>query len=140
MIMRAIKIDVTKKEVYEIQIDGSIQSMHAALECETFDMVRLSRTEILWVDDEGLLKKNPVGAFKIDTYPQLLSGHGLIIGIDPGGYNVETKISVEDIKDRIAFKDVDQLPKAALHFFSIPDPGAIDSDMETDKDFDPFPG
>lgn len=107
--MRAIKIDCIKKEVYEVDIPGDNESMNKELDSYGIDMVRLSRTDALWVDGNGLHRKPPLGAFMIDGYPQALPGHGLILGLR-GVDNVSTKLYLDEVKTAIRFVDVSELP------------------------------
>lgn len=119
--MRAIKIDVIKKEIYEIDIQDTLQAMHEALDAQDYNGVRIGKTEMLWVDGEGLLRKPPLGAFMYHPYPNALPGHGLIIGLR-GPENVDSRMSVEEIKEVVRFVDVSELPLPVLtmvHFNSV---------------------
>jgi hypothetical protein len=107
--MRAIKIDVVKKEIYEIDIKGGYQSMCQVLDSEGYDPIRISKTEKLWVDGEGLLRRPPLGAFMYDPYPNALSGHGLILGLR-GPDSVGTKLTLEEVRVRVRFVGVEELP------------------------------
>ena len=117
--MRAIKINVVEKTITEISINGNVESMYAALECDTFTRIAITRNESLWVDDEGLLKDIPLGAFRIEGYDQSLSGHGLIIGLDAGGNNVGSKISIEWLASKITFVGAETLPEPKITFHTI---------------------
>ncbi len=117
--MKAIKIDVIKKEVYEVEIDDSIDSIYKHLECEIFEQVGpfLPNGDAVLVDEEGLLKDEPIGAFKMGTYPAVLSGHGLIHGLNHNtGETSSAKSLVEFIRSQVKFVGVDQLPEATLTF------------------------
>lgn len=114
--MKAIKIDVVKKTVEDIEISGDLISMYKALECDCVTSVRITDDEILWVDDDGLLHDNPIGAFLFENYPQVLSGHGLILGVTGSGENRSTKLKSESIKELIRFEDVKNLPEPSIHF------------------------
>lgn len=118
--MRAIKINVVDKTVSEIQIQDSFKGMCVALKSNGYDAVRLSATECLWVDDEGLLKEKPLGAFRIEGYPQALSGHGIIIGLR-GPANVDTKLDVDVVRELITFVDSEELPEPLIKAYSLTD-------------------
>lgn len=112
--MRAIKIDCIKKEIYEIDLPHAekedYSSMYKELDAEGYEGVRMSKTEMLWVDEAGLRRKPLIGAFKVEWYPQALPGHGLIIGLRAGGYNTDTKLAVEEVKALVQFVDIGELP------------------------------
>lgn len=115
--MRAIKIDVIKKEIYEVDISGNNRSMNKEIEGNGFDMVRISKSEALWVDDEGLRRKPPLGAFTIKWYPQALPGHGLIIGLR-GPENTDTRLTLEEVKEMVRFVDISELPLPVITIHS----------------------
>lgn len=103
--MKAIKIDVIKKDVYEVEITTNINSIYKHMECECFCQVgrRMPNGDILLVDDNGLLHDKPIGAFEFGTYPQALSGHGIMIGTDSAGETVNTKSTLEYVKANVRF-------------------------------------
>ena len=117
--MRAIKIDVVKETVEEIEISGSLDSMYAALQCDCICSVGIHLTpcEVLWVDDEGLLK-DPIGAFTIVGYPNPLSGHGIILGVTSSGANRSTKYSADLVRRMVEFTDPKYLPKPEIKVIS----------------------
>lgn len=116
--MKAIKIDVVNKTVSEITIGTGFKDLCNALESGGYERVRISPTESLWVDDEGLLKDKPLGAFDIECYPQTLSGHGVIFGVDGMGESVDTALTVEQVKQMITFRDPAELPEPSISFIS----------------------
>ena len=108
--MKAIKIDVVKKEIYEIEIKGDYHSLSKELECLGIERVRISRYEFVWVDEEGLLRNPPLGAFKISTYPNALSGHGIVLGAnDPD--TTSTRLTLNWVKGNVNFVDPSGLAK-----------------------------
>lgn len=117
--MKGIKIDVVKREVYEVDIPKGIDGIYTAIEARPFDCIFLNaeRTEVLYVDDEGLLHK-PIGAFHFYLYPTPLSGHGLILGLK-GPKTCSTKYSVEEIRNIVTFVPTDQLPEPSIKVYTI---------------------
>lgn len=111
--MRAIKIDCVKKEIYEIDLPHAekedYSSMYKELDAEGYEGVRMSKTEMLWVDEAGLRRKPPIGAFRVEWYPQALPGHGLIIGLK-GEYNAATELTLEEVRAMVRFVDISELP------------------------------
>lgn len=113
--MRAIKIDVEKQEVYEVETDGSLKSLYELIKCDCIEKVNIiQRKEVIWVDESGLLKKDPIGAFVFDGYPQVLSGNGLILGLR-GPENAPTQLSLGYVQGRVTFKDPSYLPEASFN-------------------------
>ncbi len=119
--MKAYKIDVAKKEIYEVEIsdrgDGPRhKDITAHLNSEVFDTVRLVRMgsafDYVLVDDHGLLRPRPEvpGAFEILKYPNLLAGHGLVIGVGYDGATVSVHSPIGFIRSVVVFHPVDALP------------------------------
>lgn len=111
--MRAIKIDVTKKEIYEVEITDDIKTIYKHLGCDCFCQVGrgLKSGDMLLVDDNGLLHEKPIGAFTFGTYPQPLSGHGIFIGTDEAGETIDAQSDIEFIRTQVRFTDVKNLPE-----------------------------
>ena len=112
--MRAIKIDVVKKEVYDVEIDSSIKSIYGHLGVECFCQVgkRFPNGDMLLVDDNGLIIDSPIGAFEIGQYPQVLSGHGLFIGTDGIGETANAQSDLEFIKTIVRFSETSKIARA----------------------------
>lgn len=115
--MRAIKIDVIKKDIYEVDIQDTVQAMYKELDAQDYNSVRISKTEMLWVDGEGLLRKPPLGAFMFYPYPNALPGHGLIIGLR-GPENCDSALTVEEVREVVKFVDVSELPLPVITMMS----------------------
>jgi hypothetical protein len=109
--MKAIKIDVLKKEVYEVEITSNIDTIYKHLECNCFCQVgrRMPNGDILLVDDNGLIIDNPIGAFNFGAYPQSLSGHGILIGTDSAGETVDVTSKIDYVKSQVRFVNVSNL-------------------------------
>ena len=56
MIISAIKIDVVKKEVYQVEIENNLEGLYEAIECEIVECVRINQSNDLWLDEEGRLQ------------------------------------------------------------------------------------
>lgn len=118
--MKAIKIDVVKKDVYEVEVTTDIATFYKHLECDDFNQVgrRLPNGDCLIVDGEGLLKK-PIGAFQFGTYPNSLSGHGLLFGTDSEGETVGVKSTLDYVKRAVRFVDPATLPEPGFTIYKI---------------------
>lgn len=119
--MRAIKIDCIKKEIYEVELPHAekedYSSMYKELDAEGYEGVRMSKTEMLWVDEAGLRRKPPIGAFRVEWYPQALPGHGLIIGLK-GEYSAATELTLEEVRAMVRFVDISELPLPVMTIHS----------------------
>jgi hypothetical protein len=113
MKIRAIKIDVIKKDVYEVEIPKGLNGIYEQLDCELITLpVILENEDGLYIDDEGLLREpeDQYGAFMFSDYPsQPLFGHGLIIGCDDTGDQANALSTVENIKSKVTFLNIDNL-------------------------------
>lgn len=105
--MRAIKIDVEIKEIYEVEISNDIDDIYRHLKCDTFDCVSINDNNTLYLDDEGLLKE-PLGIFSIGEY--VYSGNGLIIGLNNQGASIDCDLSLSTVDKMIDFDQFKTLP------------------------------
>jgi hypothetical protein len=129
--IKGILIDSEKREIREVELiqeNGStIQSIYKELKCEC---ITSACSEIfrhvdhaLFVDDEGLLKTHPLGAFCVTLNPrpytsQTLSGNGIIVGIDNEGETISHKLDIEMIKKIVVWEDISNLPQPSFEFQS----------------------
>jgi len=98
---KAIKIDVAKREVYEIEIEPGLDAMYEAIGCRAVDMVRITQLDDLWIDDCGLLREPQPDKFKFLGHAQPLAGNGLICGYDDQGETVSTALTVEFVQQMV---------------------------------------
>lgn len=106
--IKAIKIDVVNKTVYQIKIKNTLQGLYDGTGADLVEIVRLLKNgDDIYIDEEGRLKEKQLGAFIFDagtteeTFP--LVGHGLIVGHDEEGDCINAKSTVEEIKKRVSF-------------------------------------
>lgn len=92
--MKAMLIDPKLSTVTEINLrEGELSK---AIGCSCCDMVFISKTEVVFVDDEGMLAEgNPV--FYIKSYPGPLAGKAVVTGLDWEGECVDTKLSQQTL-------------------------------------------
>jgi len=94
--MKGILINPFDETVKEVNILGnSIEEIYLLTECNTFDVVALSGTDDLYVDDEGLLKDNRY----FTIYGKPIAGKSLIMGHDDEGNSISTTLSLQEIED-----------------------------------------
>jgi hypothetical protein len=119
--MRAIKIDVARRELVEIEIPGPDrdQAQLTALQKVVGGYIELAVSfpngDVIFVDEEGQLKhKQPApGWFTVNRQPPWHSrigdplgpfaGHGVVTGSDADGNTVAAKISLQDLADLVGF-------------------------------------
>lgn len=129
--IKAILIDSEKREIREVELTqengGSIQSIYKELKCECITSacseVFRHIDHALFVDDEGLLKTHPLGAFCVSLNPRpytskTLSGNGLLVGIDAEGETISHKLDIEMIKKIVIWEDISNLPEPSFEFVS----------------------
>jgi len=105
--MKAIKIDVKKQTVTEIDLPEKgegidISQLAKEIDCTYFECVRIGEDDI-YIDDIGRYRTGKVGAFSIDGYPHPLIGNAVVMSHDISGESAEPKSSVEDIRALVKF-------------------------------------
>ena len=115
--MRAILIDPERRSITEIQIDGSIESICAALGWESFEGHPWLNGSLetggdtIYGDAYGLFTEPPPRYFfQVDVDPpgpaatiSACPGKGLVVGVDREGGGCDARISVAELTARIAF-------------------------------------
>lgn len=116
MKISVVKIDVVRRELIQIKIDQSLPSIYEALECFLFDVIRpkLHKLDAIYIDDEGLLAEEPIGAFSVKGYHGVFSGHGLVIGLDEEGASTNFETPLSYLKQIIKFEDTHYLPEPSF--------------------------
>lgn len=100
--MRAIKIDVVKKQVYEIEISKGLNPIYEAIGCDIFCCpVTWDNQDTIYADDEALLKEDAEGCFSFPDFNYPIVGNALILGTDDMGESVDAKSSVEELQEKI---------------------------------------
>lgn len=100
--MRAIKIDVVKKQVYEIEISKGLKPIYEAIGCDIFCCpVTWDNQDTIYADDEALLKEDVEGCFSFPDFNYPIVGNALILGTDDMGESVDAKSSVEELQEKI---------------------------------------
>lgn len=106
--MRAIKIDVEQKKVYEIEIKD-YKDIYPAIGngCELFACpIFFENADTLYTDDEGLLKPEMIGCFSMPDWDYPLVGNAVILGSDDEGESVDAKSTIEEIENQIIWGTV----------------------------------
>lgn len=106
--MRAILINPEDRTVTEIQIEGGLDSMYKAMDCEMVEApISFDNADTLYCDEEGLFKHQKGGITMKDWCMPIL-GKMLIVGTDEEGCDVDAVSKVKDIqKDIIWVNEAD---------------------------------
>lgn len=106
--LRAILIDPFRRVVQSHSIDHRLASLQAAVGGNIAGGTELQTGDVLYIDDEGLLKRNPA-FFALDR--RTFAGRGLLVG--PERPRITDVVStVEEIAKKVRFgiaMDVDKL-------------------------------
>jgi hypothetical protein len=103
--IKAVKIDVIKNEVYEIEIEDKLESYYEALECSLIERVVIGDLHDLIVDEEGLCHE-PIGVFQLEG--NYYSGHGLLVGHDGCGNWISHALDINKLSQCVAFPKLSQ--------------------------------
>ena len=104
--MKAIIVDTPNHEIYEQDIDDNDLKRYLSFGhyySSGFDMVYLTLTEAMFVDDEGLVRNLPL--FELKGHEGLLAGKAVILGMNEEGESVDTTLSVERVVDAVTWRD-----------------------------------
>lgn len=96
---KAILIEphIMRATIIELEQDN-INAIYQALKCDTFDCVSLPNNDVIYIDDEGLLK-NPEWFFmmQLKEYSSpVLAGNGLIMGTGLEGEGVSPGVMYDE--------------------------------------------
>ena len=106
--LNAILIDPFLKRVTNVSIDSdkTLSDMYKHIGCRVVEVVSFGDVNDLWVDEEGLLKRDQK-FFKVSNLP--FGHHGVIVGRalllkcgDTGGCE-STTLTIEDVLPRISW-------------------------------------
>lgn len=102
--MRAIVIDPFDRTATEVVISGNdLQEIYATLGVTCIDAVRLPEGDVIYVDDEGLLK-GATGFFHlVGLTPNPLAGRGLLVGSGADGSDADPVIQISAVISRLKF-------------------------------------
>ena len=105
---KAIKIDVVKQDVYEIELSDDYKAIYGAIGngCTIFCApIEFENGDTLYSDEEGLLHEKMVGCFMMENWKYPLVGNAIILGTDDEGDSIDAKSTIEEIKNKVTFYD-----------------------------------
>jgi hypothetical protein len=97
--MKALRINVVARRVEQIDLNPGLPAIYRAIgnSCNCFACpLFFDNGDALYVDDEGLLKKQN-GGFCYSDWAQAVAGNALIVGIDESGENIDCKSTASQI-------------------------------------------
>jgi hypothetical protein len=115
--MRVIKIDVEKKEVYETDIENSLDSFYETIGngcqmIETATVLSLKAKgrygDVIYVDEEAFMNVGNVKGFFCVNNGGWFANNGIIVGSEmseDGIKSCDCTFDVQTIKDLISFSD-----------------------------------
>ena len=128
--MRAYLIDPIKKEISVVNYNGDYQMINKFINCPRgFDAVYGFRNQdTLFVDDEGLLRKENYGfEFTYDNgHTQPLMGKALVLGTDAEGESVAVKSTLEEVASKVNWIGKVNIYHSQMGFEIVP----IEADVE----------
>ena len=92
--MKAIHINPFNQTIKEVDILGNLEDIYVLLGCRTMDAIDIDESNVLYIDDEGLLKDKQ-RYFNINE--RNLAGKGLLMGFDDEGDTIDTTLKAEDL-------------------------------------------
>ena len=116
--MKAILINSDEQTVTEVEVENDIHAVQKLINCDCFERVRLQdhKQHDVWIDESGILPHRYRGVrFMINSYPEPLSGNGLILGssMGPDGEDWDScTLTLKEAASEIAFFIKDVNPNA----------------------------
>lgn len=97
-------INPFNKTIQQKEISGSLESFYKEIDCRSIDVVRFDESDVVYIDDEGLLIEPEKQAyFSIEGYPQPLAGIGVVAGTSPEGDTVSCEHNIFQIGEKVRF-------------------------------------
>ena len=98
--MKAILINPFDQTIKEAEYTGDYREIYSLIDCRTFDCVRLTPHEDMYIDDEGLLIDNQ-RFFRMVEIGANYAGKALLLSHDDEGETKATNWTLQDVKDMV---------------------------------------
>ena len=98
--MKAILINPFDQTIKETEYTGDYREIYSLIDCRTFDCVRLTPHEDMYIDDEGLLIDNQ-RYFRMVEIGANYAGKALLLSHDDEGETKATNWTLQDVKDMV---------------------------------------
>ena len=96
--MKGILINPFDETIKEVVYTGDFREIYDLIDCRTFDCVRLTIENDMYVDDEGLLIDNQ-RYFSIND--RTFGGKGLFLSHDDEGETKSTNLDLQMVQDMV---------------------------------------
>jgi len=103
--MKAIKIDVANKKVSQVNIEN-YKEIYGQIGngCNLFCCpVQWENNDVLYADDEALLKDELEGCFMMPDFNYPIVGNAIILGTNEEGESVDVKTKISELQKKIMF-------------------------------------
>jgi hypothetical protein len=110
--MKGILIDPIAKVVSDIEVGppSTVETLHEVyrvMECDMIQPIYFAH-DVLYADEEGLMKKDPGPFFGIEDYPQPLCGRCLLFGYDAGSMeDTDVNMTREEVEKIVTWLNVE---------------------------------
>ena len=106
---KAIKINVEKKTIEEIEISDGINSISKEIgnHCQYFCCPFIfDNMDSIYADDEALLRIDDIqGGFKMENWAYPIIGNAIVLGTDDEGDSINYKSDINEFRSKIIFVD-----------------------------------
>ena len=108
--IKGILIDPRQQLIVEATRDaGDYRTLYTLLSDEhvrvaTFTMIHLSRREVMFLDEGGLLWQPTPPLFQLKGFDQPLAGRAVIEGVTPSGKPRDTRMTALEVSALITFR------------------------------------
>jgi len=105
--MKAYLIDPSRFTIAPVEIDRdhTLEQLYKHIGCDMVEAVYLENGDTLYVDEEGLLKRQ-WHFIVLDGYPQPIAGKGVLVGATPAGNSTDAKTSLEALTAKVSYMEM----------------------------------
>lgn len=100
--MRSILIDPVTRTITSHIVSASVESLREAVDGSIAFATELKTGDVLYVDDCGLLKRNP-SLFMIAGGRHPYAGRGVLVGPEVGGIATDVHMTVQEVRQLVEF-------------------------------------
>jgi len=99
--MKAILINPHEETITEVEYSGNYKEIYSLIDCRTFDCVRITPNEDMYIDDEGLLMNNQRYFTLLGTGLNNFAGKALLLSHDDEGETTATNWTLQEVKNMV---------------------------------------
>lgn len=104
----AYLINPTERTVEAVNMQGGkdhLQDIYKLLDCSIITTAHIDEHDTIYCDDEGLIHGPVYQFFGVKGFPQPLAGRGLVVGLDPEGFDTTPRLTLAEVQARTCFID-----------------------------------